>query len=505
MWITEQIKKTFLKQPKEYLDYYRDISPQKIQNVLTQDDSFLNGTVFFDAYFNAGYNAYDKQTTSQRQADKIEIYRQIAEYPEVSDAIDEIVNEIIYTPEFKDVVQLKFNGESKNFEKIFQEKFEKIYRLLNLNKNFYRIVRDSYIDGQLNLKVSYSENKKNGITNVTYLDPKYLAWNGKDEVYEYIDGITLFNQMYYSKDDKPVVYKYKIDEIVHQNFGLTSSDGKVFYSYLENAIKPANMLKTLEDLLIPLRFNRSVSRRIFNVDISDLPSSKAEAFMRKIQEQFKYKKFYNSDTGEVTNQQHITSLIEDYWFGNRSGAKGTQVELLDERGALGEMDDILYFYKKLYKSLKIPSNRISINQEADQTFDYESTQTSREDVKFYSFVDRLRDVYSNVFIDLLKREMVYSGIVKESEFNKLKENIEIFYPGQNMFVERMKLNNFMKRLESFSQARDFGANILPVKTLYEEIFKMDEKEINKTLEDINKERKNPLMKTFYPSEEENEI
>ena len=154
MWITEQIKKTFLKQPKEYLDYYRDISPQKIQNVLTQDDSFLNGTVFFDAYFNAGYNAYDKQTTSQRQADKIEIYRQIAEYPEVSDAIDEIVNEIIYTPEFKDAVQLKFNGESKNFEKIFQEKFEKIYRLLNLNKNFYRIVRDSYIDGQLNLKVS---------------------------------------------------------------------------------------------------------------------------------------------------------------------------------------------------------------------------------------------------------------------------------------------------------------------------------------------------------------
>ena len=227
--------------------------------------------------------------------------------------------------------------------------------------------------------------------------------------------------------------------------------------------------------------------------------------MRKIQEQFKYKKFYNSDTGEVTNQQHITSLIEDYWFGNRSGAKGTQVELLDERGALGEMDDILYFYKKLYKSLKIPSNRISINQEADQTFDYESTQTSREDVKFYSFIDRLRDVYSNVFIDLLKREMVYSGIVKESEFNKLKENIEIFYPGQNMFVERMKLNNFMKRLESFSQARDFGANILPVKTLYEEIFKMDEKEINKTLEEINKERKNPLMKTFYPSEEENEI
>jgi len=101
--------------------------------------------------------------------------------------------------------------------------------------------------------------------------------------------------------------------------------------------------------------------------------------------------------------------------------------------------------------------------------------------------------------------MVYSGIVKESEFNKLKENIEIFYPGQNMFVERMKLNNFMKRLESFSQARDFGANILPVKTLYEEIFKMDEKEINKTLEEINKERKNPLMKTFYPSEEENEI
>ena len=232
---------------------------------------------------------------------------------------------------------------------------------MNIKKNLFSIVKKSYIDGQIKIHLGYDEKKKT-IETIKQIDPCMLSYNIETEQYKYIqDRSSLYNN--------PIDIVYSKEEIVHGDFGLY--DNGLILSYLEYAIKPANMLKTLEDLLIPLRFSRSISRRVFNVDVGDLPNKRSAEVMNEMQMKFKYKKFYNTETGEVTNQQHITSMVEDYWFANRSGGKGTQVDTLDETGNLGELGDILYFYKKLYKSMKIPSSRISMDSDSDGVFNYE--------------------------------------------------------------------------------------------------------------------------------------
>ena len=283
---------------------------------------------------------------------------------------------------------------------------------------------------------------------------------------------------------------------MHIDFGKIDNKEGLILSYLERAIKPANMLKTLEDLLIPLRFSRSISRRVFNVDVSDLPTSKAEMAMKKIQEQFKYKKFLNTETGEVTNQQHITGMVEDYWFANRNGQKGTSVDTIDETGNLGELGDIMYFYKKLYRSLGIPTNRISTSDE-DKNFDYDSSQITKEDFKFYLFINRLRKIYIDMFVNILKRHVITKGIMSEDEFNQYQDKIKIFFVGENYYLERMKLANFEKRLNIYSSARDYSGTLFSVEYLYRNIFKFDDDEIKEMMTEIQKEKKNPLFKHLY--------
>lgn len=487
MFLTELLKKPFLKQPE---DYNINVHPKKVQKDLTSDDDFINYRAFFDV--DALYqNGILNTEYVYKQAEKIDTYRRIAGYPEVADAIEEIINEITYTPELGDYVNIECENESKEINKAIEKAFEKILKLLNTDKNFYEIIRQSYIDGQLNVHVTYEEN--GGIEKLTYIDPRFLIFDYNEKIYRYVDDATMIS---FSTDTQKEWLKYNIEEVCHTDFGIRDNNTGIILSPLEKSIKTANQLKTLEDLLIPLRFSRSVSRRVFNVDVSDLPSQKAEQAMRKIQEQFKYKKFYNADTGEVSNQQHITSMVEDYWFANRNGQKGTTVETIDESGNLGELGDIKYFYKKLYRSLGIPSNRIP-DTEGDQSFDYDSTTITREDIKFFLYINRLRTAYIRFFFDLLKRELVSTKVMKEEEFKQIKDTIKIFFLGENIYLERLKLNNFNKRIEVYSSARDYSGSLFPVSYLYTEIFKMSEDEIKDLMIQIQKEKKNPLFKHLY--------
>ena len=205
--------------------------------------------------------------------------------------------------------------------------------------------------------------------------------------------------------------KYSQEEIIRLDFGLY--DEFICLSYLEYALKTANILKSLEDLLLPLRFSRSVSRRVFNVDIGDLPNKRAEEYMKKLQEKFKYKKFYNNETGEISNQQHITSMVEDYWFAKRSSGKGTEVSTIDETGNLGELRDIIYFNKKLYRALNIPTSKLDIDPDANHIFSIDATETTQEDVKFMTFISRIRKVYTQIFIELLRRQSISTKVLTD--------------------------------------------------------------------------------------------
>ena len=489
--LTEALKKTFLRSEKQP-NLSSQVEPQNIMNDLTSDYYHTTGS-FFDSMYTNNYLGKSEQIDiAFRQSEKIKKYRSLASIPDVNDGLDEITNEIIFSLGKEPPVKIDINQDNKQLKEAIENRFTDILKKMNIRKNFFSTVKKSYIDGQLKFHLGYNEKTKT-IDSIKMIDPCMLTYNPEDETYKYIQDNSIMFQ-----HQESVLYSK--EEIVHADFGLYENG--LILSYLEYAIKPANMLKTLEDLLIPMRFSRSISRRVFNVDIGDLPNKRGAEVMNEMQMKFKYKKFYNTDTGEVTNQQHITSMVEDYWFANRSGGKGTTVETIDETGNLGELGDILYFYKKLYKSMKIPSSRISIDPDADSTFNYEATETSKEDLKFFMFISRLRIVYSEALKEILKRDCIYSKIIKdEKEWESIEDDINIFFTNDNTFIEKMNLENFIKRVEIFSGLQEQQGKLFPVEKILKDVFKMGDEEIKDNFLAIQKEEKNPLYAKFYTSEE----
>lgn len=493
MQITEVVK-NFLRQPENtQADKSSEVKNDNILTDLTNNDLYPNTGAFFDDD-QYGSGLFGKSAISdiiQKQKLKIMKYRQLAMLPDASDAIDEIVNEVIFS--FDDKIPLKINVDEENDKlvKAITDKFYKVVKITDLKRQLFNIVKRSYIDGQVILHCAYDKkNTKNGIQNVKMIEPCMLYFDTKENVYKYMteeNGLTGTSQQNQTA--------YSIEELIREDFGLY--DGKINLGYLEYALKSANQLQTLEDLLIPLRFSRSISRRVFNVDIGDLPNKRGQEVMREHQSKFKYKKFYNSETGEVTNQQHITSMVEDYWFANRSGGKGTQVDLLDETGNLGELDDILYFARKLYRSLKIPSSRISINPDADQDFDYDTTRVTKEDMKFFMFISRIRQVYSSLFKEILKREVVSTGIMTEPEWEDKEDQIEISFSNENKFIEKMKIVNLQEQIEAYATVKEYAGSLMSHQRAMKEVFKWTDEEILENLKEIAEEKKDEKFAGFY--------
>lgn len=514
-FLTERLNKTFLKQPLEKID--PEVPLGRVIRDLGNENSLRFQTYFDDVN---GFSYIDQSMKASEQAQKIEIYRQTSKIAECSSGISEIVDEIVYSRDFKEPLKIEIELNNNKLEDAIVKAFDKILNLFGPKRNLYAFVRQTYIDGQMNVFVKYNEKIKNGIESIYLLDPRFLWFDLEKQVYKYIDfnsQSTLKNNFMsntrfiqsLSKNGKPLKInkedlEFNIEEIVHQDFGLYSDSG-IILSELEASVKTANQLKTLEDLLIPLRFSRSVSRRVFNIDLSELPNSKAEAYMRELTNKFKYKKQYNTETGEVLNNQHITTMVEDYWVGNKAGAKGMQVDVLDETGNLGELGDILYFYKLLYRSMGIPINRIYLDDNSQQPlFDLQADAITNEDIRFFQKITRLRGVYTEFLMQLLKRELISTKVCSEEQFEEFKENINIFFSDETQFIERMNTTLFMKKVEAFSTAQEFGGKILPVSVLFKEIFKFSDDEIKKNLKEIQKESKDPLFKHFYQSDEDGE-
>ena len=491
MNIFNEMMKPFLKKEKPS-ELSSTVQPQNIINDFNSE-YFHNTGSFFDS----SSTFMGKSETVDnvfRQRDKIMKYRQVATIPDVNDGLDEITNEVVFAIGKEPPLKIDINQDNEKLKEAIEEKFKEILKKFNIRKNLFSAVKRSYIDGQLKLHLGYDEKKKT-IGSIKVIDPCMLSYDSEKEEFKYIQDRSVM----YSNAQSDIIYSK--EEIIHADFGLY--DNGIITSYLEYAIKPANQLKTLEDLLIPMRFSRSISRRVFNVDIGDLPNKRGLEVMTEMQNKFKYKKFYNTESGEVTNQQHITSMVEDYWFANRSGGKGTTVETLDETGNLGELNDILYFYKKLYKSMKIPASRISIDPDADHTFNYESTETSKEDMKFFMFISRIRAVYSEAMKEVLKRECLYSGVIKdETEWESIEDDIDVYFTNDNSFIEKMQMETFLKKVEIFTNLQEQSGKLFPVQKVLKDIFRMDDEEIEENFKAIEEERVNPLYHNFYSSNED---
>lgn len=510
MILTEKVKNFF--KPVKDIDKVKDsaqIRHDYVMNNLSEPEKNYSSSTgaFFDD--DTGLTSYSSEIDFtdliKKQAEKIEKYRQISQNSDVSNAIEEIVNEICVTYEDKNVFKLEFTEDVEMSDKLkdaLSKCFDKVTIMSDIKRNIYDIVKRSYIDGQLVFLATYDENStKKGIKKLKMIDPKYLYFDTKENIYKYYEDATLYRSIYQSVNHVIEGQKFSPEEIVRVDFGLY--DGYLCLSYLEYAIKTANMLQTLEDLLIPLRFSRSVSRRVFNVDVGDLPSKRAEEVMNNIQRKFKYKKFYNSQTGEVSNQQHITSMVEDYWFANRSGGRGTTVDVLDETGNLGELNDILYFAKKLYRTMNVPTSRIDINPDGTSVdFSYNSDTTNIEDYRFYMFTNRIRKIYTSAFKELLKRQAVSTGIMNETEWNKVENCIQISFSNENTFIEKMKIDKFSSAMEIYHNIAEDIGKVLSLSDTLKIVFNMSEEEVEDTMRKIQKEKKNKLFANFYASDED---
>jgi hypothetical protein len=495
--ILTEIVKSFIEDKNAKVKVSSTVPKEKVLMDLNKDsESYPNTGSFFDdkqEHFGL-FGMGDRSDYLHKQKEKIMKYRQMSMNPNVVDAIDEIVNEIIFSYDDKIPLKIDIDEENETLVKAIIEKFEKILKLLDVKRSLFQIVKRGYVDGIMIMHCAFNKNLKDGIYAIKMIEPIMLYFDTSTKTFKY------YREKDFSTFQSGVDVEYSIEEIIKEDFGLY--DNNINLSYLEYAIKSANLLQTLEDLLVPLRFSRSISRRVFNVDIGDLPTKRGKEVMDEHQAKFKYKKFYNNETGEVSNQQHITSMVEDYWFSNRSGGKGTTVDVLDESGNLGELGDIIYLSKKLYKALKVPSNRISLDSDGDKDFDFDSTRVSKEDLKFFMFISRLRQVYSSLFKEILKREVIACGIMNQDEWDEKEDLIRISFVNENKFIEKMTLDNFTRKLEIYATAQDYQGKLFSVNTILKNIFKFTDEEIDEEMKKIQKEEKNKLYSKFYQKDDE---
>lgn len=400
------------------------------------------------------YGTYiDLDGTVRTEAELVTKYREMSLQPEIDTAVDEIVNESISVDEDSTVeINLDSINVSDKVKKVIRDEFTNVLKVLNFNKQAYEIYRRWYIDGRLYYHAIISRDApQEGIKELRYVDPRKIrkvreiskkrAPGGADGSEAVVPKI---QNEYYVYNDKGFNYGNKVvgpstsgmkiakDSIVHVTSGLTDTQGTMVLSYLHKAIKPLNQLRTLEDALIIYRLARAPERRIWYIDVGNLPKMKAEQYVRDIMIKHKNRLIYDASTGEVRDDRKFMTMLEDYWLPRREGGRGTEVTTLPGGQTLGEMDDVLYFQKRLYQTLNVPVNRLN----SDALFSIgRATEVTRDELKFYKFIVRLRSRFSNLFNQVLEKQLVLKGIMSIEEWYQIANEIKYDFSRDNYFTE----------------------------------------------------------------------
>jgi len=511
--ITEALKKPFLKANPEDLIQEPSNTTDDLHVVKTLSDDDFEGTMVFGDLDNYEWQYGGNESTLLKyQSRVIERYRVLAKDSDVNYAIDLIINEMAFTVD-QEEFKINIDEESNEIKEKLGEVFSSILSKMNMTENIHSICRQMYVDGQLNVALTFDEaNLKAGIKKIEILEPFGLYFDEDSDLWKYApDDQRLGSCLYQNELETASLYdeEYSSDELIHIDYGLTSKitlgenmNGKVNLGYLENAFKPANQLDTLENMLVPMRYSRSVSRRMFNIDVADLPPKKAKELMDKIRSEFKYKKTYDTETGTIRNMQSTQPLVEDYWMSNRSGSRGTTVETMDESGGLMDMDDIIHATKKLFTSMKIPTNRNPYADENGGDFSYETDSVSNEDMGFYLFIDRLRIPMTQLLKRILKRELIITGVMSNSEWDKYSSKIDIEFQCRSIFLENMEKDLFLKSIGNFQEVKEEIGVIVSLETAVKMTFGWTNEQLLEELEKIKGETNNPLYNSFYSSQDD---
>ena len=440
-------------------------------------------------YHNSIYGTTSDKTRLAKE------YREMSMFPEVADALDEICDEAIVPDDQGEILSLRFDDETllknKNKTKNLQKEFDYVInKLLKFNDDGFNLFRKFYVEGELyGEMVINPKSPKQGLKKIVFLPPETITPLYDD--YNNIEGFVQKIEGGVKKSTDSIV-KFSSEQISYVNSGIFSSDKRVPLSFIERAKVAYRQLKWMEDALIIYRIVRAPERRVFTVDVGNLPKKKAEEYMNNIIRRYKQKKIYNPATGEIDVGKQVLSMIEDFWLPKRADGSGPSVETLDGGSNLGEIDDVIYFVKKLYTALKVPTKRMDEeNSGGVYQPNGKGGEIDRDEIKFAKYVVRVRNRFIKFLTQIFVKHLQLTGLWKQY---KLDEDMFSFiFNEENEWRETKKLENFRERLDIFREAKEHSAD--PEKAIYstewlmKEILKMSDEDIEENKKLIEKDRK----------------
>ena len=456
------------------------------------------------------YGTYvDTEGAIKSESELINRYRDMGLQAEVEWAIDDIINEAIVASKEKPLVRI--NVDNLNVSEPIRDKirleFKTISRLLDLQNLGHDVFKRWYVDGRIYYHVIVDENNmEKGIHELRVLDPRKIKKIREKKNDRQPDGKTKTSVTEYYVYNQKGIYqsqgqtmgtaftnaasglKISPDAIVYTHSGLMNSTRTLVLSYLHKAIKPLNQLRMIEDSLVIYRISRAPERRIFYVDVGNLPKLKAEQYMRDLMTRYKNKLVYDAQTGEVRDDRKHMSMLEDYWMPRREGGRGTEISTLPGGSNLGDIEDVLYFQKKLYKSLGVPISRLE--SEANYTIG-RATEISRDEVKFTRFVNKLQSRFSLMFDEMMERQLTLKGIMSKEDWKNIKN--EIFYEFENdsHFAEIKQSELMQDRLNILRDMQDYAGKYWSHEYIRKHILMMTDDEVKTNDEQIQKEIDDP--------------
>ena len=441
----------------------------------------------------------DMEGQAKTEQDLIRRYREIALHPECDMAIEDIVNEAVVANELKDAIRLKLDQVpfGNEIKRKIEEEFQEVLRLMNFNTKGHDIFRRWYVDGRMYYhKVIDREAPRKGITELRYIDPRKIK-KVREVRKKRPDGPTPHGlsiiddfQEYYLYNEKGVAgttsggIKIAPDTIAFVPSGMIDQNKNMILSYLHKAIKPVNQLRMIEDATVIYRIARAPERRIFKIDVGNLPKVKAEQYLRDVMARYRNKLVYDASTGEIRDDRNYMSMLEDFWLPSREGGRGTDITTLPGGQNLGEISDIEYFRAKLYRSLNVPASRL----EASQGFNLgRSTEITRDELKFTKFVQRLRKKFTELFNDILKTQLILKAVITDEDWHLLRDHVQYDFLQDGHFAELKESEMLMEKLRVADSMSDYVGKYFSVEYVRKNVLRQTDREIDKIDKQIKKE------------------
>ena len=441
----------------------------------------------------------DMEGTAKSEADLIRRYREISLHPECDMAVEDIVNEAIVSNELRDAVRVNTDNlpYGKDVKKKINDEFKNVLNLMHFNTKGHDIFRRWYVDGRIYYqKIIDRDSPVNGITELKYIDPRKIKKirevrkarperndAGLTVVDEYVEYY-LFNEKGVSGTTSGSGIKIAPDTISFCPSGLVDQQKNIVMSYLHKAIKPVNQLRMIEDAVVIYRIARAPERRIFKIDVGNLPKLKAEQYLRDVMARYRNKLVYDASTGEIRDDRNYMSMLEDFWLPSRDGGRGTDISTLPGGQNLGEISDIEYFQKKLYRSLNVPVSRL----ESSQGFNLgRASEISRDELKFTKFVQRLRKKFTELFNDLLKTQLILKKVISEDDWHTISHNLQYDFLQDGHFAELKHAELMRDRIALVNEMRDMVGKYFSVEYMRKNVLKQSESEIQEMDKQIKQE------------------